>query len=126
MPAVRTVLGNGAKFILCAVPGAFILLILPLLIVARAIGPARTGAIGVVVGIAAVPIGAALILYGTNNWGKWGYVLPIVAVLPLLLAPPQVHTIVSIALLALPFVAAWGVRKYYRTRANVQRSTTFE
>ena len=120
MAPVRTVLANVARFILCAVPGAFILLVLPLVLLASRTGTITTDPFKIAGAIAAVPIGAALILYGTNNWGKWGYVLPVVAVLPLVLTPWPVPRIVSIALLLLPFVTAWAVRKYYRRRAQLQ------
>jgi hypothetical protein len=115
---VRRGLANAARFILCAVPGAFVLLIAPLALIAERIPPSRHRALEIAAGIATIPIAAALILYGTNNWGKWGYVLPIIAVLPCLLAPGRVSAPVSFALLALPFVTAWGVRKYYRRRAQ--------
>ena len=118
MPVLRTVLANLARFILCAVPGAFLMLILPVPLLVGGIAPPGARAIEVAAGIAAVPIGAALILYGTNNWGKWGYVLPIVAIVPMFAMPHNVPTIVLIALLALPFVAAWAVRKYYRRRGQ--------
>jgi len=120
MPVLRTVLANLARFILCAVPGAFMVLILPILLLAGGIAPPGARAIEVAAGVAAVPIGAALILYGTNNWGKWGYVLPIIAVLPVFLVPHDVPTIAVLALLILPFVVAWAVRRYYRRRADVR------
>jgi hypothetical protein len=116
---VRTVLANTTRFILCAVPGAAIILVLfPVLILAGLVPPWARG-IEVAAAIAMVPVGAALILYGTNNWGRWGYTLPIVAVVPWFLSW-HAHTVVQLALLILPFAVAWGVRKYYRNRTAVQ------
>ena len=118
MTDARTGLTNAAKFILCAVPGALILLIVPLVLLVGRIAPPDLRALEVAGGIAAIPIGGALILYGTNNWGKWGYVLPMIAVLPWMLLdhPP---TAVSLALLMLPFVTAWAVRRYYKRRGVI-------
>ena len=68
-------------------------------------------------GLGAVLIGAAMILYGTDKWGKWLYVAPLIAVIGFLLTWTNVGGLVSFALLLLPFLLAIGAHEYYRKRS---------
>src|SRR5262245_42152786 len=102
-----------AKFCLCAVPGAVILLVVAPGLLAPALGSTLPRGLAIAIGVALIPASAALILYGTNNWGNWWYVLPVAAALPFFLVPQTVGTPIKAGLLALPFVVAWGVRAYY-------------
>ncbi len=113
-----------AKFCLCAVPGAVILLVVAPGLLAPGIGGTLPRGLEIAIGVALIPVSAAMILYGTNNWGNWLYVLPVAAALPFFLAPENTGKPIRIGLLALPFIIAWAVRAYYkRQSANGQPPT---
>lgn len=103
------------RFCLLALPGALLMFVIGPGWIAPAMGPdLPPRAIRVAGGIAAIVIGAAMILIGVNQWRKWLYVLPLFAVIAFLLAwDANMHRAVLLMLLLLPFVLAAGVRAYY-------------
>ena len=57
-----------------------------------------------------------LILYGTDRWGKWGYILPFLSLPVVLFASGEGSG--SWLFLAVPFVVGAGVHAYYRRQAG--------
>jgi hypothetical protein len=106
------------RFLLIALPGAALLLLAgPVLLTPPAFGPPILPRVAAIpLGIAALIIGAAMILYGTGRWGSWLYVLPFLALGPFIFIGMSMRTsrTMGLILLALPFVVAIAVRRHYR------------
>jgi hypothetical protein len=105
------------RFIFCALPGAFIVLVLvPAFIAGGFEAELSLPRIAhILIGVVLFPIGAALVLYGTGKWGKWWYVLPVVAAIPFLMAwGERVKGFTMFILFFLPFFVAIAVHELYR------------
>lgn len=104
-----------AKFLFCAIPGAALLFFVGPACLLEGFFHDRHRALLIVAGFASILTGAPLILYGTDRWGQWGYLLPLFSVPVVVLAyGEQTWRLIFIAV---PFVLAAVVHQYYKRKA---------
>ena len=76
MANIRTAMLTSLRFLLCAIPGVFLLLG-GMVMLGLSLDPDSRHRMAFMAGGAgALAASVPLILYGTDRWGKWGYVLP--------------------------------------------------
>ena len=107
------------RFLFVALPGIVLMILAGPILLAPGIGPSvPPRAFAIPAGIAAIVIGAAMVLYGTARWGQWLYLLPFVALGAWFIIGLDMDTsgTISWILLILPFVLAAAVHRYYGRR----------
>jgi hypothetical protein len=115
MASLRSILSNTARFLFCALPGVALLLVVgPVLLLSGVVGTPPHHVLFILGGICAIAVGGPLTLYGTNTWGKWGYLLPFFSV-PVVILPVVdfARGPAWLVLLLIPFGVAAMVRVYY-------------